>query len=514
MRRELPAGTAQRYTHPMRIGIVQARFPRGAVQRNVESICHFLGEARAQRCGVVLFPEEALHGGPHHGLPRDVGARQLDSTALERVVSAAGGMSLALGIDRPPAWAISSKGGAQELLPTRSAAVIENGVLRVETGSARVALPALRLEALNAEVRIGDRWARGDEIASDGLTKGAWLVALSSSPFRYGDDADGGCTVRRWAATRGMGLACVRGVGLHDEQILRGGSFIVDPTGRLVMHAPWFEDGLFVADLDDSEAAWPDDTAEVVLRQALVRGLRDFVADTGLSRVIIGLSGGIDSAVVTCLAVDALGPDAVTAVFLPSEFTGEESRSGAFEIARRLGVELVEMSIEPLHHQARAVMPELPVGLTDENLQPRLRAVLLMGLANQRNALVLCPGNKSEIAVGYSTLYGDTVGAVAPLGDLYKADVYRLAEQFSEAIPVAVRERPPSAELRLGQRDDEDLPSYSILDPILAALLEERVRRDDLIADGSDPRIVDWVIERHHASAYKRGQLPPVLRVR
>jgi NAD+ synthase (glutamine-hydrolysing) len=253
---------------------------------------------------------------------------------------------------------------------------------------------------------------------------------------------------------------------------------------------------------------------DVALREALVRGLRDFVADSGLPRVVIGLSGGIDSAVVACLAVEALGAEAVTAVFLPSAFTSDESREGAIETARRLGIEWVEISIEPLHRLAREAMPQTPEGVPDENLQARLRAVVLMTMSNQRHSLVVCPGNRSEIAMGYSTLYGDTVGAVAPLADLYKGEVYRLAEQFSRKIPQRVRDRAPTAELRPGQRDDQDLPAYPVLDPILTALLDEGLGRSELIGRGFDPMVVDQVLERYRAGAHKRGQLPPAIRVR
>jgi NAD+ synthase (glutamine-hydrolysing) len=256
----------------------------------------------------------------------------------------------------------------------------------------------------------------------------------------------------------------------------------------------------------------PDDPLELVHR-AIVLGIYDYVRKNGFAKVIVGLSGGIDSAVVAALAVEALGPDAVTGVFLPSAVTSRESREDAQEIAQRLSIEWLEVPIEEAVKTCRNVLPKLPTGIVGENLQARARGVLLMALANGRDALVLATGNKTEIALGYNTLYGDTVGALAPLGDLYKSEVYKLSEAFTDRIPKRVMEKAPSAELRPDQRDEDDLHPYSILDPLLGALIEGNGSREELIAQGFSEPIVNDVLTRYFRSEYKRRQLPPAILV-
>ncbi|GAG10332.1 unnamed protein product, partial [marine sediment metagenome] len=263
------------------------------------------------------------------------------------------------------------------------------------------------------------------------------------------------------------GIVYANLVGGQDGVVFDGGSFIVDADGRLLFQAPAFTEGLYVFDLSDPRPVAPEEPDELdQIRSALVLGIRDYVSKNGFASVLVGLSGGIDSALVATLAVEALGPEHVTAVYLPSEFSSDESREDAQEIARRLSIELLEIPLSAIHQALRDALPETPTGLTDENLQPRVRGTLLMALANQRNALVLCPGNKSEIAIGYNTLYGDTIGALAPIADLYKTDVYRLAESLADRIPRRVIEKPPTAELRPNHRDEDDLPPYSELDPL------------------------------------------------
>jgi len=259
------------------------------------------------------------------------------------------------------------------------------------------------------------------------------------------------------------------------------------------------------------EGADEDETAQV--RRAIVLGIRDYFRKNRFASAIVGLSGGIDSALVAALAAEAIGAGNVTGVFMESEFSSPESRDDAREVARRLGIGYLEIPIERMHREFRAALPGGAEGLVDENLQPRIRATLLMGLANSKNALVLSAGNKSEIAIGYNTLYGDTVGALAPIADLYKEDVYRLAESLGERIPERVLTKPPSAELREGQRDEDDLPPYSVLDPLLRSLIERNGSREELVANGFEERLVDDVIARYRRSEYKRRQLPPGIKV-
>ena len=249
------------------------------------------------------------------------------------------------------------------------------------------------------------------------------------------------------------------------------------------------------------------------IRRAIVVGIHDYLDKNGFSRVIIGLSGGIDSALVAALAVEALGKEKVTAVFLPSEITSQESRDDATTFAHRLGIEFLDVGIAEVIGAYHNALPQSLTGLPAENLQARARGTLLMALANERNALVLATGNKSEIAVGYNTLYGDTVGAIAPIADLYKTQVYQLAKALGETIPQNIVEKAPTAELRPGQRDEDDLPPYALLDAILLDLIEKNASRKDLIASGFPEKIVDEILSRYYKSEYKRRQLPLGIKV-
>jgi len=250
-----------------------------------------------------------------------------------------------------------------------------------------------------------------------------------------------------------------------------------------------------------------------LIHRALVLGIHDYVQKNGFKQVIIGISGGLDSAVVAALAAEALGEAAITGVFLPSRITSEISREDAKALARTLGIELVEIEITKAVSAFHAVFPQPVTGLSAENLQARTRGTVLMTLANQQNALILATGNKSEIAVGYNTLYGDTVGALAPIADLYKTQVYDLAKGMRGRIPKRIVNKPPSAELRPGQRDQDDLPPYPLLDAILYELIENNASRKDLIAQGFPEAVVTDILCQYYQSEYKRKQLPPAIKV-
>jgi NAD+ synthetase len=490
----------------MRIGIVQTRFAERRWDERLERLVGWIDAARRECCETVLFPEDAL-GLPTAVTVADPPSGETIEFALDRIAGESQAISVVFGANTDQ--------GLGDRLDIEAPSTGRNVVITTLDRGRRRTLALGRSEppgilALASFAAAIERGCADHPPVSN--PNATWRLGFESVPFRYPTGV--GDAEPPPAPVPGTGLICVRGVGLTAAGVLRGGSYVIDPHGRLLLHAPWFEDGLFVADTDAAEAVPGRSLREGALREALVRGLRDFVGDTGLSRTLVGLSGGIDSSVVACVAVDALGAGAVTGVSLPSAYTSEESREGAAELSRRLGIELLELPIRELHDAARRALPQPPSGVTDENLQARLRGFLLMALANQRDALVLCPGNRSEIAVGYNTLYGDTVGAVAPIGELYKSEVYRLAAEYAGTIPASVRERPPSAELRPGQRDDEDLPPYSALDPILMRLLDEGAGREELIALGSDPKLVDRILARQRGNAHKWQQLPPVIRIR
>jgi len=522
----------------MRVGIGQFNAHVGAIATNRERMLSLLAEAREQRCDLVIFPELAVCGySPLDGMWRP-GYVAACEDAVDAIRAASEGIGVVVGsitghAHREPInrYDLSSLADGAETDLFNSAIFIADG--EVAGRASKIHLPCYDVydesryftpgpgsEVFSFRgVTLGlnvceDLWVDGGPTELQASLGAAWIINISASPFYVGKPEIRRRLVHRRAKENGVGIVYANLVGGQDEAVFDGGSFIVNGDGELVFQAPTFVEGLFVADLADSAsvpAAKPSDLEQ--LREALVLGIRDYVGKNGFTSAIVGLSGGIDSALVTALAVEALGPEHVTAVYLPSRYSAEQSGTDARELAERLGIELLAISIGEAHEAVREAMPEPPTGLADENTQPRIRATIWMALANQRNALVLCAGNKSEIAIGYSTLYGDTTGALAPIADLYKSVVYRLAKSLGERIPRSIVERPPTAELRPDQRDDDDLPPYEVLDPLLRHIIDENRSRRELIAMGIDAELVDWVLARYHANEHKRRQLPPGIKV-
>jgi NAD+ synthase (glutamine-hydrolysing) len=522
----------------MRIAIGQVNPHVGAIEQNADRIVACVHEARDLQCDLVIFPELAVCGySPLDSVWRP-GYIEACENAVERVRTASDGIGVAVGSitartkrESVNRYDLSSLADAAETELFDTAVLIEDG--RILGRVSKIHLPgydvydesryfspgpgtevfAFRGRTIGINLSE-DLWVDGGPTEVQANLGADWIINLSASPFYVGKPGIRHRLVRRRAAESGVGIVCVNLVGGQDGVVFDGASFIVDADGRLLFQAPPFAEGLYVFDFSDPHPIAHDETDDLdQLRSALVLGIRDYVSKNGFASVVIGLSGGIDSALVTALAVEALGPKQVTAVYLPSEFSSEESRADAQEIARLLSVGLLEIPFADIHQALRDALPEAPTGLTDENLQPRVRGTILMALANQRNALVLCPGNKSEIATGYNTLYGDTVGALAPIADLYKTDVYRLAESLGTRIPKRVLERPPTAELRPDHRDEDDLPPYSVLDPLLRKIIEGNGSRAELVSAGFDTDLVDRVLARYYTSEFKRRQLPPAIKV-
>ena len=301
--------------------------------------------------------------------------------------------------------------------------------------------------------------------------------------------------------------------------------FVVAGDGTLRHLGAAFAEDLFVCDLDNLPAAVDTDALmarpaarEVV--QALCLGLKDFCAKLGFGKVVLGVSGGIDSAVVAAIAARALGPEAVTGLSMPSRYTSGGTRSDAEVLCRNLGIEFHEIPVEPVFESFLSVLTTAlggrPGGLTEENLQARVRGTLLMAWSNRTGALVLNTGNKAELAVGYSTLYGDMVGGLAVIGDLSKAMVYDVARELNadrEWIPAGTLQRPPSAELRPDQKDEDSLPPYPVLDPLLEAMIVGNLDAKGLVARGFPRETVAWVTRAVPAAEYKRRQAPLSLKV-
>lgn len=349
------------------------------------------------------------------------------------------------------------------------------------------------------------------------------ILNISASPYWQGKPHVRQSMLAAIAVRHGAYVAMVNQVGGNDSLVFDGSSVVIRPDGGVAVRAASFAEDLVVFDTEDGEVAAADAFADGVeeLWGALVLGTRDYVRKCGFSKVLVGLSGGIDSALVAAIAVEALGAENVVGVGMPTEYSSLGSIEDARKLAKNLGVRFELLPIHDVFAQFQHVLQPLfsgtSFGLAEENLQPRIRGTLLMALSNKFGALVLTTGNKSEMSTGYCTLYGDMVGALAVIGDVMKMRVYALSRyvnRVKEIIPWATIEKPPSAELRPEQRDTDSLPPYEVLDPILEAYVERYCSAEQIAEEqGVDVRLVKSVLELVERSEYKRQQAAPVLKV-
>jgi len=357
------------------------------------------------------------------------------------------------------------------------------------------------------------------------LSNGATLVLnISASPFHRGKPALRQRMLATVAQSHGKVVAMVNQVGGNDGLVFDGNSVVLGPDGSVLGHARSFEEDLLIVDTDGPLAPPSTATSEdemVDVFRALVLGTRDYVHKCGFTRAVIGLSGGIDSALVAAIAAEALGKENVLGVLMPSEYSSEGSITDALVLAANLGIRVEKIPIRGIFETFDGTLAPLFTGmardLTEENLQSRIRGTLLMALSNKLGALVLSTGNKSEMSVGYCTLYGDMVGALAVIGDVWKTDVYKLSNYVNrdrELIPSDTITKPPSAELRPGQKDTDSLPPYEVLDPILKAYVEHYQQAEDIADRGRySLEMVKSVLKLVERSEYKRQQAAPVLKV-
>jgi NAD+ synthase (glutamine-hydrolysing) len=370
-----------------------------------------------------------------------------------------------------------------------------------------------------------DMWIPGPPTTELATAGAGLIVNLSASPFHIGRAQEREGIFASRARESGVRVALCNAVGGQDELIFDGHSLFIESDGTVLARAPGFEEALLVVDLERPEdaplAPLGDDLEQ--MRQALDLGLRDYVRKNGFGEIVVGLSGGIDSAVTAALAVDALGPECVHCVSMPSRYSSEETRTDARLLAENLGCDFRELPIEPIVEAYTDVLAEPFAGrepdLAEENLQARIRGTLLMALSNKFGWLLVATGNKSELSVGYATLYGDMAGGFALLKDVFKTDVFRLARHLNERagrelVPQSTIDRPPSAELREDQRDEDSLPPYSELDRVLEAYVEEDRTLEELSAEGFDPEVVARAVGLIDRSEYKRRQAPPGVRLR
>ncbi|MCX7844051.1 MAG: NAD+ synthase [Candidatus Bipolaricaulota bacterium] len=525
----------------MRIAIAQINPKVGDLAGNLAKARAMAAQARAAGADLLVLPELALLGYPPRDLLLRRGFVEEAYRAFQELLRESAAIPVVVGhIHEAPARPTNR---ADPSAAAWQPHLLHNAVFLLDRGDivgyqAKVRLPSFdvfeeeryfvpgeRYEVLSWRgLRLGlsvceDLWYEDGLLAAQAAAGVDLLLNVSASPYFRGKPAIRWELGKRWAARARAPLVYANLVGGQDELIFDGRSFVVRPDGAFLLAGPAFAEGLVLGDLAGAPVPPPHAHPLEDLHQALVLGIRDYFRKNGVARAVIGISGGVDSAVVAALAVEALGPENVIGAFLPGPFTSNLSRECARALAENLGVRLVTLSIEAAFEAARNTLgAAIPVeGLVAENLQARLRGLFLMALANAWEALVLCPGNKAEIAMGYNTLYGDTVGALAPIGDLLKHEVYELARFLNAragrpVIPEEVLARPPSAELRPDQRDEDDLPPYAVLDPLLRALVEENAAVEEL-ARRHAPALVGEVLRRLRRSEYKRRQLPPVLKV-
>jgi len=523
-------------TRQLRCVMAQLNLVVGDVDGNTSRIVAATVAARDQyRADVVLLPELAVSGYPPEDLLFHSGMRTQVAQSLERLKKEVRGITLIAGYPEYDGARIFN-----------SAIVIRDG--EVLANHRKACLPNYRvfdekryftpgteptvldLKGVKAAVLVcEDVW---DPMpAAQARAAGAQvLLVINASPYEVDKQTQREQDVGRSRVTEtGIPMVFVNLLGGQDELVFDGNSFVMDARGNVTLRAPAFAEGMYVVDLAVDAAGVvtpvPGDIVplhgqEESVYGALVQGTRDYVDKHRFPGVVLGLSGGIDSALTLCVAVDALGAERVHSVAMPSRYTSQMSRDDAALQASWLKVKHSEISIEGMFEATLAALRDefagRPPDTAEENIQSRCRGVLLMGISNKTGRMLLTTGNKSEMAVGYATLYGDMAGGFAPIKDCSKMLVYRLAawrNSRSPVIPPRVIERAPSAELRHDQKDTDSLPPYEILDPILEAFIEEDLSVDQITARGFDRKTVGRILDLVKRNEYKRRQAPPGVRV-
>ncbi|MGH9157978.1 MAG: NAD+ synthase [Acidimicrobiales bacterium] len=538
----------------LRVAACQLNTTVGDLEGNAARVLAALDEAETGGADVAVFPELAITGYPPEDLLLKPGFVDANLAALEKLAARTGRCAAVLGfVDRDGplrnAAAVCAHGEVlgiyhKRRLPNYAVFDEQRYFAAGESPRHLFLIGGVRCALAVCE----DAWADGGPIAEQAAGGAQLVLNLNASPYHSGRLGQRATMLASRAVEAGCPLVYVNQVGGQDELVFDGGSLMFDSTGRLVASAAQFTEAVLLVDLDVPEPAvvaaplpvvvvttapaGRDDRRPPVLAvqldeldeifAALVTGTRDYTRKNGFTDVVIGLSGGVDSSLVAAIAVAALGADHVRGVSMPSRFSSEGSRTDAAALAEGLGVELLTVPIEPAHTALLEMLAPAfagtPPGITEENLQSRIRGVLLMALSNKLGWMVLTTGNKSEMAVGYATLYGDTAGGFAVLKDVAKTMVYRLCRRVNERaghdiIPEAVLTKPPSAELRPDQRDDQSLLPYELLDPILEAYVQGDRTAVELVAAGFDADQVRRVVALVDGAEYKRRQTPPGVRV-
>lgn len=517
-----------------KVALAQLNFTVGDVAGNADKVIAEACRARDEfDADVVLFPELTLTGYPPEDLLFHAGLKRKVADGLERVTKEISGVAALFGYpeyrnDRIHNAAAMVRDGRvlaryrKRLLPNYSV-FDEKRYFTPGDGPVVVKLDGVSFGLTICE----DIWEPGPVEAT--AAAGAQLILnINASPYSIGVQKRREKVMRARVAATGIPIVNVNYCCGQDELVFDGRSLVMDAGGNMALLAPIFEEGIYVAEfvLENGKvrplSAGAAETVgvEEAVYKALVTGTRDYVDKHNFPGVVLGLSGGIDSALTMAVAVDALGADRVRAVMMPSRYTSEASRDDARAQAEMLDVKYDVIDIEPMFEATLQVLAPAFAGLeadtTEENIQSRCRGMILMALSNKTGKMVLTTGNKSETAVGYATLYGDMAGGFAPIKDCSKTLVYKLARfrnERSAAIPVNVINKPPSAELRPDQLDSDSLPAYDILDPILEAFIEDDLSVDEIVARGFDREVVGRVLSLVRIAEYKRRQAPPGVRV-
>jgi NAD+ synthase (glutamine-hydrolysing) len=552
----------------MRLALAQINSVVGDLDGNATKVVEWLELAREANADVVLFPELVVTGYPPEDLLLRPGFVRAARRAIEGVAKASRGITALVGAphldaDLYNACFVLAHGEVQSIYRKRY--LPNYGVFDED----RYFAPGDDLLLLRfGDVVVGpticeDIWQPGPP-ATDLALSGAQLVAnISASPFHVGKDREREEMLKVRALDNSCFVALCNAVGGQDELIFDGHSVVLDDEGEVLARAAGFQEELLVVDIDpvaavgrrlrdlrrrslarergrveltSLELAPPREQTEPLeprvvpqvddleqMRLALELGLHDYVTKNGFGDVVIGISGGIDSALTAALCVEALGADRVHGVSMPSRYSSEGTRSDGERLAAALGMDFREIPIEPMVEAYTAALSEHFAGrendLTEENLQARIRGTMLMALSNKFGWLVIATGNKSELSVGYSTLYGDLAGGFALIKDVYKTDVFRLSRRLNERagrelIPASIIERAPSAELRADQLDEDSLPPYPKLDKVLEAYVELDRSREELSQDGFDVDVVERALGMIDRAEYKRRQAPPGVKLR
>ncbi|MFI6148872.1 NAD+ synthase [Streptomyces sp. NPDC051109] len=556
----------------LRLALNQIDSQVGNIAANADSVVHWTRHSAEQGAHLVAFPEMMLTGYPVEDLALRASFVEASRTALRELAERLeaegfGGLPVVVGYLDRTEHAVPRLGRPAGS-PENAAAVLYGGKVALRFAKHHLpnygvfdefryfvpggTQPVIRVRGVDVALAIcEDLWQEGGRVPATRSAGAGLLISVNASPYERNKDDLRLELVRKRAKEAGCTLAYLAMIGGQDELVFDGDSIVVDADGEVIARAPQFSEGCVLVDLD-LPAARPDAPEGLVddglridrvilseepvepyepvvtggyadrldddeeIYDALVVGLRAYVKKNGFRSVLIGLSGGIDSALVAAIACDAIGAQNVYGMSMPSKYSSDHSRGDAADLADRTGLNFRTVPIEPMFD---AYMDSLGLtGLAEENLQSRLRGTMLMAVSNQEGHIVLAPGNKSELAVGYSTLYGDSVGAYGPIKDVYKTDVFRLARYRNRAaaergetppIPENSIVKPPSAELRPGQVDTDSLPDYPVLDAILALYVDRDQGIDAIVEAGFDRALVAKTLRMVDTAEYKRRQYPP-----